>query len=237
MNIVIIDDEAVICSGIENIVKNSGNNWNVYEIYTDAEEALEFCDWDNVDLLLSDINMPNIDGLTLVDTLKDRGHDLQVIFISGYSEFKYAKKALQQKAIDYIIKPVSVKNLKDAILKTEKLLVVKKKAHDDEQFIKSNIKSITKNFIYDILFETKRLSKKEVEEGIAFCKLKNTRFSLISFMLENAEELSKAITGYNKFDVDIFLFTSKSKYNVIVICENKMLQTKTGDFICPSRAA
>ncbi len=109
MNIVIIDDEAVICNGLRKMIENVVEDWNVLEVYIDAEEALEFCDWDGVDLLLCDINMPNIDGLALIDALNERGHEVQVIFISGYSEFKYAQKALQQKAIDYIVKPVSIK--------------------------------------------------------------------------------------------------------------------------------
>ncbi len=221
MNIVIIDDEAVICSGIQNMVENSGNDWQVYEIYTDAEEALEFCDWDRVDLLLSDINMPEIDGLTLVDTLKERGHDVQVIFISGYTEFKYAQKALQQKAIDYIIKPVSVKILKEAINKTAAVIERKRKNQRDEKFIADNISSITKSFIYEMVFETRRLSKREIEEGLKYCNLANTRFTLMSFVLGDLDKIRKTIKGINQEGMRAFLFTSKSNYNMIVVCEDE----------------
>jgi len=219
MKIVIIDDEAVICNGIKNMVENSGMDWEVYEIYTDAEEALEFCDWDRVDLLLSDINMPEIDGLTLVDTLKERGHDVQVIFISGYTEFKYAQKALQQKAIDYIIKPVSIKVLKEAINKTAVLIEQNKKNLRDEKFIADNISSITKSFIYDMLFETRRLSKQEIEESLNYCNLMHAGFSLLSFSYGHIEKIRKSLEEMNQDRIRAFLYTSKSNYNMIVVCE------------------
>jgi two-component system response regulator YesN len=221
MKIVIIDDESVICAGIQKIIESSENSWEVADIYTDPEEALEFCDWDKVDLLLADINMPNIDGLTLVDTLHERGHDVQVIFVSGYSEFKYAQKAIQQKALDYIIKPVSVVNLKKSIKKAQEYVLQKKKMLSEEEFIKNNLSAITKEFLYEMLFETKRLSEEEIEDNQHYCNLKSTRFSLISFTLETSERCENQIRALPEENEKLFIYANNSLYNIILVCEDK----------------
>ena len=219
MRIVIIDDESVICCGLKKTVESSKNEWNVSECYTDPEEALEFCDWDSVDLLLADINMPNMDGLTLVDTLRERGHDTQVVFVSGYSEFEYAKKAIQQHAVDYIIKPVSGKSIKDAIIKAEANIDQKKQMMQDESFIKGSITQITKSFIYDVMFETRRIEEGELNETIKYCRLTDMQYSLFSFVSEeHTNRIERIIEDINK---GIFLFRGSRYYYTVVLCEER----------------
>ncbi|HCO48179.1 MAG TPA: DNA-binding response regulator, partial [Spirochaetaceae bacterium] len=54
MNIVILDDEAIICEGLSAMLAaHGGKEWNLFATYHDAEEALEACDWDKVDLLIA----------------------------------------------------------------------------------------------------------------------------------------------------------------------------------------
>ena len=222
MRIVIIDDETVICEGLVKIIESSEKEWIVEEIYTNSEEGLEFCDWDNIDLLLADINMPNIDGLTLVDILRERGYDTQVIFISGYAEFEYAKKAIQQKAIDYIIKPVSVKNLLNAIKKAEETYNHRKQLLYDENFIKNNIKRITRSFIYEMVFETRRISIAEMEQNLKFCMLENKSFLLFNFILDiekrTLEQIIDKLIGDNQ---NIYLFGDSQPIYTVVLWGNK----------------
>jgi YesN/AraC family two-component response regulator len=224
MKIVIIDDESVICSGLKKTVESSKKEWVVSECYTDPEEALEFCDWDSVDLLLADINMPNMDGLTLVDTLRERGHDTQVVFVSGYSEFEYAKKAIQQHAIDYIIKPVSGKSLKDALIKAEQNIVQRKQLIQDESFIRDSIVKITKSFIYDVMFETRRIEEGELKETLKYCRLTNVQYSLFSFVTqEHTCRIERMVEDINK---EIFLYKGSRYYYTVVLCEKRDEPTK-----------
>jgi len=121
MNIVILDDEAIICEGLSAMLAaHGGRQWNLFATYHDAEEALETCDWDKIDLLIADINMPGLTGLELLSTLRERGHETLVIIISGYTQFEYARKALHHDAVDYVVKPYPPKKLFMAIEKAEK---------------------------------------------------------------------------------------------------------------------
>ena len=226
MRIVIIDDESVICSGLKKTVESSKKEWVVKECYTDPEEALEFCDWDSVDLLLADINMPNMDGLTLVKTLHERGHDTQVVFVSGYSEFDYAKKAIQQRAVDYIIKPVSAKNLKDAITKAEENIEKKKRLMQNESFIQDSIDQITKSFIYDVMFETRRIDSAEMAETIKYCRLTDMQYSLFSFITKEPNNIECIVEDINKGQRNVFLFRGSQHYYTVVVCEKRDVSSK-----------
>ena len=219
MTIVIIDDEDVICSGLKKIIASSGEDWAVEETYNDPEEALEFCDWDRIDLLLADISMPGMDGLTLVDTLRERGYETQVIFISGFAEFKYAKKAIQQKAVDYIIKPVAVPNLLTAIRKAQAVYEQRRQQLLDETFIKRNIALITKGFIYDVLFETKQFDEGGIRHNLALCGLEDHRFSLCSFLLRADHERLEDFIEHDEGGRDIYLYRGSRQVYTIVLCE------------------
>ena len=219
MKIVIIDDEDVICSGLKKIIASSGEDWAVEEVYNDPEEALEFCDWDRIDLLLADISMPGMDGLTLVDTLRERGYETQVIFISGFAEFKYAKRAIQQKAVDYIIKPVAVPNLMGAIKKAQAVYEQRRRQREDETFIKNNITLITKGFIYDILFETKQFDEGDIRHNLSLCGLKDRRFSVCSFVLRADHERLEYFIEHYDGGRDIYLYRGSRQVYAIVLCE------------------
>lgn len=93
--LVIADDEPKIRRGIENIL-----NWSEFGIEIvgqaeDGEIALEIIKENRPDIILLDINMPFLNGLDLLQKLKEIGNSGIVIIISGYDDFSYAQKALQ----------------------------------------------------------------------------------------------------------------------------------------------
>ena len=84
----------------------------------EAEDGIEA--WNrlrekNPDILLADIRMPGLTGLELVQQMRGEGMDTKVIFISGYAEFDYARKALKMGASDYLLKPVEEEDLKEIL--------------------------------------------------------------------------------------------------------------------------
>lgn len=80
---------------------------DVYESES-GEEALAFIKEHPIDILLTDIRMKELDGLQLVEQIRAQLLPIQVIFISAYGEFDYAKRAIDLQAVHYILKPVEV---------------------------------------------------------------------------------------------------------------------------------
>lgn len=91
-------------------------DWNSlgFELAADCQngkEAIDYIKEHRVDVVLTDICMPHVDGMELSKYLYENYPDTQIIIFSGFSDFEYAKKAIQYKVSEYLLKPVTAKEL------------------------------------------------------------------------------------------------------------------------------
>lgn len=115
-HLLIVDDEPLMRRGIKHLVDlDSLKISAVYEA-SNGIEALEIMKKEVIDLILLDINMPKMDGLTFAEKAKDLKSDLVITMITGYDYFDYAIKALRTGVDEYLLKPVSKKDI-DQVLK------------------------------------------------------------------------------------------------------------------------
>ena len=115
--LVVADDEPKIRRGIENMLDWHGLNIEIVGEAEDGEIALEVIKEKEPHIILLDINMPFLNGLSLLQKLKDINNKSIVIIISGYDDFSYAQRALQFDVFDYILKPVNKKSMEEIITK------------------------------------------------------------------------------------------------------------------------
>jgi len=115
--LVIADDEPKIRRGLENMLDWHGLNIEIVGEAEDGEIALEVIKEKEPHIILLDINMPFLNGLSLLQKLKDINNKSIVIIISGYDDFSYAQRALQFDVFDYILKPVNKKSMEEIITK------------------------------------------------------------------------------------------------------------------------
>lgn len=112
--LLIADDEEIIVNGLYDIFSNLEDlELDVYKAYS-GEEAIQWLGRTRIDIALTDINMPEIDGLQLLDEIKKRWPWCRVIFLTGHSEFNYAYKAIQYSNVRYLLKTEGY----DKIIKT-----------------------------------------------------------------------------------------------------------------------
>jgi len=171
--LVIADDEPKIRRGIENIL-----NWNKFNIdivgeAEDGELALEVIQERTPDIILLDINMPFLNGLNLLQRLKEINNKSIVIIISGYDDFSYAQKALKFNVFDYILKPVNKKSMEDIITKAIYKLNEIERENNYLQWINKqvteNIDVLKKTFFSEWL--NNKLSDDEVLREMEFFKI------------------------------------------------------------------
>ena len=115
--LVIADDEPKIRRGIGKILTWDEFNIEIVGEAEDGESALKLIQEKNPHIILLDINMPFLNGLEILQKLNDINNKSIVIIISGYDNFSYAQKAVQFNVFDYVLKPVSKKNLEEIIMK------------------------------------------------------------------------------------------------------------------------
>ncbi|MGO4109933.1 response regulator [Paenibacillus sp. YAF4_2] len=109
--ILIVDDEAIFRKGLRKIVESSSGSWQVAGEARDGYEALEMLESLLPDVLLTDIRMPRMDGLQLIQITKQRFPNLLVIVLSGFDEFTYLQQSLRHGVRDYLMKPVEREEL------------------------------------------------------------------------------------------------------------------------------
>ncbi len=100
--ILIVDDELQIRRTLKNYLTLNG-----YEVVTagSGPEALEMARHEKLHIVLLDIKMPGMDGLTVLEKLREMDFSIQVIMMTGFSTFDSTLKALEKGATDYILKP------------------------------------------------------------------------------------------------------------------------------------
>lgn len=103
--LLIADDEADERNLIRFLLNDFKDVFHILEA-PNGRDALELLTDNHVDVLLSDIQMPFLNGIELVSQIKENNPDIEVLFFSGYDDFSYVKAALSLKAVNYILKPV-----------------------------------------------------------------------------------------------------------------------------------
>ena len=123
MKLIIADDEKVILNGLIKMINLEKLDMELVATAEDGktlyEKIIEF----KPDIVISDVKMPEMTGIEVAKKLKEEAFDdVKFIFISGYQEFVYVKEALSEGAVDYLLKPVSAKDLEYSIKKTVNLI-------------------------------------------------------------------------------------------------------------------
>ncbi len=140
MNILIVDDEAQIRRWFETLLQRTGLDINVAGACGNGKEALEFCREHPVDLVITDIKMPVMDGLQLIRQLVERQPGVRSLILSSYDEFKYASEALKLGASEYILKAeVTVDGLREVIGKLQAQMAVERRREDEVHSLKSRL--------------------------------------------------------------------------------------------------
>ena len=117
IRLLIIEDEQVIRNGIEKHVSWEENGVGEVRTAENAEIALSICKDFLPHIIISDIRMPGMDGVTLCTLLREQFPDSQIIFISGFTDKEYLKAAISLGAVSYVEKPIDIEELELAVKK------------------------------------------------------------------------------------------------------------------------
>lgn len=102
---------------------------------SNGKEALEILEKETFDLVMTDIRMPFVDGLSLLKAIKEKNIDTFSILVSSYNEFEYARQGLILGASDFIVKPVNEKNLTEVLERAKIYLGEKSKNNEISEIV------------------------------------------------------------------------------------------------------
>lgn len=169
IEILLVDDETYLTESLARTIP--WQEMGIDKVYqaSSGSEALKLLEDQSIDILVTDIRMPEMDGLMLIDQVSQKWPHIRSILLTGHSDFEYAKKAIQLQAFDYLLKPVNddifvntlmnvIEALKDDWVQTEqyqKLLYNRK----------SDFTVLRANLMQDLLLG-RQLSNKIIKEKL-----------------------------------------------------------------------
>jgi len=178
LKVIIADDEKRVCQLILHLIDWQKMSMDIVAGGNDGETAYEkICEL-QPDIVITDIRMPNFDGLELIQKVREQNQNIYFIIISGYSHFEYAHKAIKFGVEDYLVKPLKKKELIAALQRiTNKIQYARSSAIEKHDLMSALDKSSEKaknNLLYEILlnrFNLNGVSKSTINEQY-YCHFK-----------------------------------------------------------------
>lgn len=119
MKIIVVEDEIRIREGLCNLVERINDNYKVVAVASNGREGYELICEHSPDVVISDILMPEMSGIEMLEKLKNEGKMPNAILISAYSDFSYAQTAIRLGVRGYLTKPVAVDELTSTLSRLE----------------------------------------------------------------------------------------------------------------------
>lgn len=147
--LVVIDDEYIVVEGIKAMIARQKLDYTVVGAAYDGIHGLEVVRECQPDLVITDIRIPGLDGLSLIEAAREDCPNTFFVVISGYTEFEYAQRALALGVKGYIDKPISMEKLNNVLQRIEK-----ERARSEEKYTERSEEEQAKRRALERLFES-----------------------------------------------------------------------------------
>ena len=111
-----VDDEILAIRMLEKLIDWEAYDINIKATALNGEEALLKLNDHQIDIIITDIAMPQMNGLDFIKHLRAKGYNTEIIFISAHADFKFVQQAMRLGCIDYILKPIDEEELEKTII-------------------------------------------------------------------------------------------------------------------------
>jgi two-component system, response regulator YesN len=159
--LLIVEDEMLIAESLSSMDEWKQRNIEVVGIATNGSEAIKWVENECPDIILSDIQMPDKNGLELLQYLSENKKEVDTIIISGFDQFSYAQTAIKYNAKGYVLKPIDTDELFEIVDK----IIVKQKTNALSEFEYNNT-SEQKSYHEVIVYEAIKFVKENLNKPI-----------------------------------------------------------------------
>ena len=153
--VLLVDDETLIREAISENIQWEEMGFSFMGACENGKQAIEAIEKEQPDLLLTDINMPFVDGMELTKFVYENYPDTKVIIISGFDEFEYAKNAVKYQVLEYILKPITPMEFTETLLRVKKMFDERKESQRDMKKIRSayvsNLPMVQGRYLHNLL--------------------------------------------------------------------------------------
>lgn len=144
MKVLIVDDDYIIIKGLEKLIDWDKLNMEIFAVARDGQEALSILEKTPVDIVITDVNMPQLSGIDFVKKAREVQMYFQLIIISGYQNFDYAKSGMDLGAVNYLLKPIDKVELERTLEEVAARIVA---LNHENELINMNYKVNLRNWL------------------------------------------------------------------------------------------
>lgn len=148
---IIVDDESIIRQGIKQLIPWEELGYCIVDEASDGETALTKLKSAYFHVMITDISMPNMNGLELIQEIRTFNPELKIIVLSGYNEFEYVKEAMKYQVDNYLLKPISEQELIETLLNVKHAISTK----IEHQYLGSEHSQILTNHLMNRMIQHK----------------------------------------------------------------------------------
>lgn len=208
--IMLVDDEEEVRVSIQKKIDWDALGFEVVGDAENGEDGLEKAEILNPDVVLTDIRMPYMDGLTMAMKLKALNPAIRIIIFSGFDDFEYAKQAISLNVIEYILKPVNVEELTEILSRVKHTL-------DEEIELRRNVDLLRKNYAKSLPILREQLLSRLVRGQLSEREVQNTNWNLYELELTQTEQLSVAVLQFQVEKKDAAFSSFQNDWDLIPI--------------------
>ncbi len=203
LKVMIVEDESLERMLLRRYLEQEAGLYEVVKEASFALEALEYLDEHSADIVITDINMPVMDGLTMAQRILAMDENVQVVVITGYNDFEHAQRAIKIGIVDYLVKPVDLKEF-SAILSNVREKIHKKQgggisSTEIERQIAQSMPALRDRFLNELV--TKPMDIDTIREKLSFYKLElNGEFfqvAVATLLQNNLSTMQQMFTLYS----------------------------------------
>lgn len=130
IKVLIVDDEYHIREGIRQAMPWTQMGLQLAGVADNGKDAWDLIRERRADIVLLDINMPELDGLELAGRIRESGIEAEIVFLTGYDDFPKVRRALELQAVDYMLKPIAYGDLQQALIQAAEQVNRKRSSSD-----------------------------------------------------------------------------------------------------------
>ena len=166
-SIMIVEDEYLVRQGIASLVDYEQFGMQVIAQAENGREAWQKFQENPADILLTDINMPQMNGLELAKLVRDQAPKCHIVFLTGYDDFDYARTAIKLGADDYLLKPFSKDDVEEMLAKVQTKLDKERRKAQIQNLVDQGQRSELEEAIHERLADSE-LSLKNLAFQLGF---------------------------------------------------------------------
>ncbi len=203
-SLIIVDDEPMFLKFAQKCISSCFPDIEICGCFADGQEAIDFLADHSVDIVLTDIEMPNMNGLQLIESIYYMFPQCVVIVISSFSNFEYAKHAIRYDVSNYLLKPLNIQELIPCMQKALALSITRKTMHSQAlNLINEKTEVFYSNLLLGEFTSKKNLQNQFEKLNFPFC-IEESAGILFRFSLNDSMNWNR------KFNVDTLIQTFKN---------------------------